>query len=78
MKAYLLIEIGKDDKVIVPKRNIDFIQMIADGFSRKDVAEKYELSIRTIEDYLSDLAKLFKANDQTHLVAILLREQIIK
>jgi len=59
-------------------RGIEMAQMIADGISRKEVSERYNLSIRTVEGLFNELQIHMDVNNLQHLIAELIREKLIK
>lgn len=64
--------------VAVTQREIDMVLMASKGYAREIMAEKYKLSLRTVETIFSTLNKRFNAVSPAHLVAIFLRDKIIE
>lgn len=64
------------DRVFTDKE-LELIQMTANGVKRSEIAEKTKRSIRTIESHLDRLKKEFKCGSVPHLVAFFLRNKLI-
>lgn len=56
---------------------VDFVQHIADGISRKDIADIYQVSVRTVESWAGKALLKYDAKNSAHLVAILFRNGLI-
>lgn len=63
--------------VIMSDKKISIIRLLSQGFKAQEIADQLKLSRRTVEKYLETLKELYEAKNQTHLVAICLREKII-
>lgn len=73
--GYVKLEmiIGRDKE-----RTIEMLQMLANGECRKEIASKFRLSYRTVEAIIAKHIEKFECKGQLHLVAVLIREGIIK
>ena len=54
-----------------------FTQLLADGMSNADVAEKLFISQETVKSHVRHILAKLEADTRTHAVAIALREAII-
>ena len=61
----------------ISEKNIVIMQMVADGFTSKEISAKTSLSDRTVENRIQKLSNDFDCRNKTHLVITLLREGII-
>ena len=59
-------------------RNLEVLQLIADGYSAKEISAKIYLSYQTTKRHLSRIRKALGAKSTTHAVAIAIREGIIE
>lgn len=53
------------------------IQHLADGWSRKEIANRYRLSPRTVETYIGIMLTAHQAKHIANLVAIFFRDAMI-
>lgn len=72
------VHIKTKKSLIVSERYIKYIQCMADDKSNKEIAAELNISIRTIETYWYRCQTLFGVTTKTGLVALLLRENLIK
>ncbi len=59
-------------------REIDVLNLIAQGLSNKDIASSLYLSEGTVKNYVSTIMAKFHANDRTQVVVRALKEGIVK
>lgn len=69
---------GMTVKVAVPADVKEMVKMLADGFTAEQIASKKFTNKRAIESLLYRTRIAHGANNTTHLVAIFLRNGIIK
>jgi DNA-binding NarL/FixJ family response regulator len=66
---------GKED--ILTGREREILQLLADGMSNADVAEKLFISQETVKSHVRHILSKLEADTRTQAVAIALREAII-
>ena len=62
----------------ISEKDIIIMQMVADGFTALEIADKTWLSERTVEGRVYRLKTRFKAKTLTHLAIILIRLKVIR
>ncbi|MBV8079274.1 MAG: response regulator transcription factor [Actinobacteria bacterium] len=74
MPAFLA---GKDQTEMLTAREREILQLLADGMSNNDVAEKLFISQETVKSHVRHILTKLEADTRTHAVAIALRDAII-
>ncbi|HZQ02541.1 MAG TPA: response regulator transcription factor [Gaiellaceae bacterium] len=74
MPAFLA---GKDQADMLTAREREILQLLADGMSNADVADKLFISQETVKSHVRHILTKLEADTRTHAVAIALREAII-
>lgn len=72
------MQIEKTIKIYISDKDIEIVRLIADGETRAVIADKMNLSIRTIEFKLDKLRNLFGAVCCANLISIFYKEGILK
>jgi DNA-binding NarL/FixJ family response regulator len=60
------------------EREMDVLELVAQGLSNKDIAAKLFLSEGTVKNYVSTIMAKFHANDRTQVVVRALKEGIVR
>ena len=68
---------GKDREDLLTAREREILQLLADGMSNADVAEKLFISQETVKSHVRHILAKLEADTRTHAVAIALRDAII-
>ena len=68
---------GKDREELLTAREREILQLLADGMSNADVAEKLFISQETVKSHVRHILTKLEADTRTHAVAIALRDAII-
>jgi two-component system response regulator DegU len=68
---------GEDDRLIT-KREEEVLQLVADGFSTPEVAEKLYISQKTVKNHLAAIYQKLDARDRTQAVVRAVRMGIIR
>ncbi len=68
---------GRDKDDMLTAREREILQLLADGMSNADVAEKLFISQETVKSHVRHILAKLEADTRTHAVAIALREAII-
>ena len=68
---------GKDREEMLTAREREILQLLADGMSNADVAEKLFISQETVKSHVRHILTKLEADTRTHAVAIALRDAII-
>ena len=68
---------GKDREEMLTAREREILQLLADGMSNADVAEKLFISQETVKSHVRHILTKLEADTRTHAVAIALREAVI-
>jgi DNA-binding CsgD family transcriptional regulator len=71
------VAIVKKNTVKISEDDVKTVKLYADGFRTSSVSKKMNVSPRTTEARVLTLKKKLKAKTLPHLVAILIRQQII-
>jgi DNA-binding NarL/FixJ family response regulator len=74
MPAFLA---GKDQTDMLTTREREILQLLADGMSNADVAQRLFISQETVKSHVRHILTKLEADTRTHAVAIALREAII-
>jgi DNA-binding NarL/FixJ family response regulator len=69
---------GKDREDLLTAREREILQLLADGMSNADVAEKLFISQETVKSHVRHILAKLEADTRTQAVAIALREAIIE
>lgn len=70
--------ITTNSQVIISERDVKIVQLYSDGFKAYQIAKRLKISSRTVEAVLNKLRDKYKAKTVTHLVAVFLRNNLIK
>jgi DNA-binding CsgD family transcriptional regulator len=54
-------------------RENEFLPHIAEGLTYKELAEKFKLSIKTVDFHLSNIRRKTGAKSNSHLISLILR-----
>jgi DNA-binding CsgD family transcriptional regulator len=64
--------------MVISKKVLVILQMVANDIPRTEIAERLDLSIRTIHTYLDNVRNGVGCNSIAGLIAFLIREKVIK
>ncbi len=68
---------AKDESDLLTGREREILQLLADGMSNADVAQRLFISQETVKSHVRHILTKLEADTRTHAVAIALRESII-
>jgi Response regulator containing a CheY-like receiver domain and an HTH DNA-binding domain len=68
---------GKDREDMLTGREREILQLLADGMSNADVAQRLFISQETVKSHVRHILAKLEADTRTHAVAIALRDAII-
>ncbi len=68
---------GRDQSEALTPREREILQLLADGLSNADVAERLFISQETVKSHVRHILTKLEADTRTHAVAIALRDAII-
>jgi DNA-binding NarL/FixJ family response regulator len=68
---------GRDKDDMLTQREREILQLLADGMSNADVAERLFISQETVKSHVRHILTKLEADTRTHAVAIALREAMI-
>ena len=68
----------EDNEQIVTRREIDVLQLIADGCSTPEVAERLFISQKTVKNHLASIYQKLDARDRTQAVLQAVRMGIVR
>jgi DNA-binding NarL/FixJ family response regulator len=68
---------GKDREDMLTAREREILQLLADGMSNGDVAQRLFISQETVKSHVRHILAKLEADTRTHAVAIALRDAII-
>src|SRR5215468_11178560 len=68
---------GREGADMLTQREREILQLLADGMSNADVAERLFISQETVKSHVRHILTKLEADTRTHAVAIALREAII-
>jgi DNA-binding NarL/FixJ family response regulator len=69
--------LSKDREDMLTTREREILQLLADGMSNADVAQRLFISQETVKSHVRHILAKLEADTRTHAVAIALREAII-
>lgn len=78
LKEANALEVGKKPESVITKREEEVLQLIADGSSTSDVAEKLFISVKTVKNHLASIYAKLETSDRTQAVLRAARMGIIK
>jgi DNA-binding NarL/FixJ family response regulator len=67
----------REKKAKLSKKEKGVLQLIIDGLSSREIAEKLELSIRTVDNHRANMMKRFGAKNSVELVKMAMEEKLI-
>jgi DNA-binding NarL/FixJ family response regulator len=59
------------------RRELEVLELIAEGFSNRHIADRLCLSVETVKSHVRALLKKLGANSRAHAVAIAFREGLL-
>jgi DNA-binding CsgD family transcriptional regulator len=68
---------GKDREEMLTAREREILQLLADGMSNADAAQRLFISQETVKSHVRHILAKLEADTRTHAVAIALRDAII-
>jgi DNA-binding NarL/FixJ family response regulator len=68
---------GRDGQEILTQREREILQLLADGMSNADVAQRLFISQETVKSHVRHILSKLEAETRTQAVAIALREAMI-
>lgn len=81
----LIFKIGKegadsigDNKLILSKRETEVLQLICQGFTNNEIAEKLHLSSKTIDNHRTNLLSKTSTKNAAHLVMFAIKNHLIE
>jgi two-component system, NarL family, response regulator DegU len=69
---------GREEDRLVTKREEEVLQLIADGCSTPEVAQKLYISQKTVKNHLASIYEKLNARDRTQAVLLAVRMGIVK
>jgi len=69
--------LNRDSQELLTPREREILQLLANGMSNADVAQKLFISQETVKSHVRHILAKLEADTRTHAVAIALRESII-
>ena len=69
--------LAREREEMLPQREREILQLLADGMSNADVAQKLFISQETVKSHVRHILAKLEADTRTHAVAIALRDSII-
>ena len=69
---------GRDREDLLTAREREILQLLANGLSNADAAEKLFISQETVKSHVRHILTKLEADTRTHAVAIALRQSIIE
>ena len=77
-RVIMLTMLSDDGNAVVSKREIEVLQLIADGCSTPEVAEKLFISQKTVKNHLASIYAKLDARDRTQAVLQAVRMGIVR
>ncbi len=83
VKSYFKTKKQSDDQteeIIIPltEREIEVLKNVSEGFSNQDIANRLNISIRTVETHKSNIMKKLQLDNTAELVKYALKNNLIK
>jgi DNA-binding NarL/FixJ family response regulator len=71
---------GSDDKSLIPltARQLEILQLIAKGFTRKQIAERLNISVKTVDTFRAQIMEQLDIHDAAGLVSYAARMGLLK
>jgi len=67
-EVIIISEHENADALILTPRQIDTLELMAEGLANKDIAEQLNISSSTVREYVSDILKVFACDNRTQAV----------
>jgi len=73
-----LRELGGGDGPPLTKREVEVLQLVADGFGTTEIAERLFISAKTVKNHLASIYEKLDARDRTQAVLSAVRSGIVR
>jgi DNA-binding NarL/FixJ family response regulator len=77
LKEYVFLARRNQDSYGLSNREIDVLQLLADGMSNKEIATALFISIQTVKTHVAHIFNKLSVNDRTEAVATALRRGLV-
>jgi DNA-binding NarL/FixJ family response regulator len=67
-----------DEESVISKREVEVLQLIAEGCSTPEVAEQLYISVKTVKNHLASIYQKLDSRDRTQAVVRAVRMGIIR
>ena len=71
-------EVDQGPLACLSSRQKEILQLIAEGYANKEIAQRLDLSLRTVETHRADLMERLNIRDVPGLVKLAIRTGLIK
>lgn len=77
VSAFLKERQIEEERSRLSAREVEVLQLVADGFSNKEIAQHLFLGLATVKTHLNEVYRKLEVSDRAHAVAVALRSGII-
>ncbi len=70
-------DVERERKLVLTRREKEILVNIAAGMSNKDIAEKYDITERTVKNHITNLFKKINVSDRTQAAVYAIRNNLV-
>lgn len=70
-------DVEREKKLVLTRREKEILVNIAAGMSNKDIAEKYDITERTVKNHITNLFKKINVSDRTQAAVYAIRNNLV-
>lgn len=67
-----------DYEPVLTKRELHVLELVAHGFSAKEIAGRIEIAPRTVERHIDNVRMKLQARNRTHMIAQAIRRGVLQ
>lgn len=77
LNSYLASKAEDDKKLVgLTKREIQVLKLVAEGMFNRDIAERLEISERTVKNHIANIFKKFQVSDRTQAAVFAIKNNL--
>ena len=77
LNSYLVNKADDDKKIVgLTKREVQVLKLVAEGMFNRDIAEKLEISERTVKNHIANIFKKIQVSDRTQAAVFAIKNNI--
>ena len=77
LNSYLASKAEDDKKLVgLTKREIQVLKLVAEGMFNRDIAERLEISERTVKNHIANIFKKIQVSDRTQAAVFAIKNNL--